>query len=951
MDCKYYSIEQYLALTNNNDNYFSLINYNVRSFSRNFDTFFGCFESGTLPCGFALTETRFTANKTSDIPNYNGFHTTRICHTPSGGISVFIRKDFRSNKIDSLSYSNLSIEICTVEVFVNGSSIILLGIYRPHSDTVSNFSDHLNTILSNPYLSNKTCMILGDLNICLLKQEQPNLEFSNMLFSHHFAPLITKPTRFSPIAIEAPSLLDHIWYNNYIPHKCGIIELDITDHMPTFINLMFVNMSSSSKIKIDFRLINDSTKNIFKNNLESFNWDHIVDDDVDIYMENFTQVLNDLHCKSFPLKSKLISYKHCANPWFTSSLKKLIDAKSKYFQLLRLNVITVQENNLFRNKVNSLIRKQKFKFRKELFYKYKGNLMKTWKLINFTLSRNLKPNKIKEILLNDVIYEDDLDIANVFNNHFCSIGADLDSKIPASSIDPLSYINYNVNSTFTFQPVLPSEVCDNIQKLKNSRQDLDVVSVISIKDNAHFISKILAVIINLCFRVGKFPNCLKNAIVLPLFKKGDRNNMSNFRPISILPPFSKIAERCMKVRLVYYLNEYNLINPSQYGFQSGISTQNAILHLTEQIYHNLHLYRSTLGVFIDFSKAFDTVNRDILLMKLEKYGITGTALDLFRSYLSNRSQAVRVGSETSDFKEINLGLPQGSVLGPILYLIYVNEAPSLSDVFSSCLYCDDTTLIFEDHNYDSLVEKCNLGLQEFYTWCSTNRLSINVAKTGYMYFSNLTPPETLSDIVLNGTPLEKFVDTKFLGVTIDEKLKFNSHINDISKKISQNSGILYKLRHYVDISTLRSIYYSFIDCYINYCPLIFGNSFDTHLKPLEVAQKKCVRIIAMENRLAHSNPLFSRLKILNVRDIYKLNLGAYMYVNLESFSDMMSSHTYNTRSSNHYIPMRQRLTLTMNQSIKYQAPNNWNTIPDEIKNATSLSSFKRKYKQFLLANY
>ena len=170
-------------------------------------------------------------------------------------------------------------------------------------------------------------------------------------------------------------------------------------------------------------MIDESTKNKFKNELESFNWDIIKGDDVDTYVENFIKVLNDLHCKSFPLKSKLISYKHYSNPWFTSGLKKLVSAKSKYFQLLRLKVISVQENNLFRNKVNSIIHKQKIKYRKDLFKKYKDNLTKSWKLINLTFSRNPKPNAIKEILSNDVFYDNDLDIANVFNSYFVSVGS------------------------------------------------------------------------------------------------------------------------------------------------------------------------------------------------------------------------------------------------------------------------------------------------------------------------------------------------------------------------------------------------------------------------------------------------------------------------------------------------------------------------------------------------
>ena len=792
---------------------------------------------------------------------------------------------------------------------------------------------------------------MGDLNLCLLKQDQPTIVFCNMLYSLHFTPFITKPTRFSPVSNERPSLLDHIWINNFVPHKCGIIELDISDHLPTFVHFLLKNENSQKKVKIKFRLVNESTKIIFKNNIENFNWESVRVQDVDAYMDNFMNALNDIYCKSFPLKSKFISFNHYCNPWFTNNLKKLIEAKSKYFQLLRLNLVTVQENNLFRNKVTSLIRKEKFKYRKNLFLKCKGDLIKTWNLINLTLSKNIKSNKIKEILFNNVIYENDLDIANIFNNYFCSIGSDLDSLIPASSIDPLSYVNFNANSTFNLQPVSPNEVSHHINTLKNSKQNCNVFSVISLKDNSDYLSFMIADIINLCFRNGKFPNCLKYAVILALFKKGARNSISSYRPISLLPTLSKIFEKCIKSRLLEYLDENHIIDPNQFGFQKGLSTQDAIINLTERIYQNLNDHSSTLAVFIDFSKAFDTVNRSILLRKLERYGISGNALNLFTSYLDNRSQSVKVGNEISEIKSINIGLPQGSVLAPYLFLIYVNDVSSISNLFSTVLFADDTNLIFEDKNLNNLIEKTNLGLQNFYNWCSANRLSVNISKTGYMCFSNSTV-QNVSHIFLNNTTIEKCSNQRILGVTIDDKLKFNLHINVISKKISQNSGILYKLRNYLDISTLRSIYYSFIDCYLNYCPLIFGNSFDAHLKPLEIAQKKCVRIIAMESPFAHTNPIFSRFCILKFRDIYKLNLGIYMYKNLNRLSTMISSHNYNTRSGNNsYNPMFQRLTQTQNQSIMFQAPNNWNNIPDVIKNATSLPSFKGRYKQFLLSNY
>ena len=327
-------------------------------------------------------------------------------------------------------------------------------------------------------------------------------------------------------------------------------------------------------------------------------------------------------------------------------------------------------------------------------------------------------------------------------------------------------------------------------------------------------------------------------------------------------------------------------------------------------------------------------------------------MNLFQSYLSGRTQAVRVGHSFSDFNSIDLGVPQGSVLGPILYLIYVNEAPTISEVFSTCLFCDDTTLIFENKNIDTLIQVSTAGLHEFYNWSSANRLSINSSKTSYMCFSNSSNVSDLPNLELNGVPNERRSSVLFLGVTIDENLKFDLHINNIVTKISKNIGILYKLRQYLPISVLKSIYYSFINSYLSYCPVVFGNAFDTHLKPLEIAQRKCIRVISNELPRAHAEPIFSRLKILKFRDIYKLNLGIIMYKNLDMFLQSRSSHRYGTRSGNNrFNPQFQRLSLTQNQSVMYQAPNNWNTIPESIKEAPSVEVFKKPYKQHLFGCY
>ena len=403
--------------------------------------------------------------------------------------------------------------------------------------------------------------------------------------------------------------------------------------------------------------------------------------------------------------------------------------------------------------------------------------------------------------------------------------------------------------------------------------------------------------------------------------------------------------------MLRYFNTNSLFNKVQFGFQSGLSTQDAILYLTEKLYSNFTKKLSSLAIYIDFSKCFDTLNRNILLKKLAAYGIRGLPLALFSSYLEERYQSVCVNGVLSNFKLIDTGVPQGSVLGPILYLIYVNELPHISDLFSTCLFADDTTLIFENNNKNDLITSCNTGIKIFYMWCCANRLSVNISKTKVMLYSNTLFPSDISEIYINNTIIEYASNVRFLGLIIDDKLKFKNHIDLIAEKISKNAGVLYKLSQIVPHQTLISVYRSFVECYLNYCTIIFGNAYQCHIRRLETSQKKCIRIIANQPPLSHTEPLFSELKLLKVSDIYKYSLAVYMFRNLDLFATQLRPNIYSTRSGVSYDPQGGDLTLTRNQSIKYQAPLLWNLIPPDIKNSQTVHSFKRKFKKQLISNY
>ena len=435
-------------------------------------------------------------------------------------------------------------------------------------------------------------------------------------------------------------------------------------------------------------------------------------------------------------------------------------------------------------------------------------------------------------------------------------------NIPDSDLDPCHYINVSSPFSFFLEPVSAEEVGTVIKNLKNTKQDLNTISVATLKDNYDKLAPIFADLINLCFQSGTFPNILKIAIVLPLFKKGDPEVLSNYRPISILPTISKIIEKCIKSRLMRFFLENNLLNEVRFGFQNGLSTQDAIIHLTEKIYSNLNNKLSTIAAYIDFSKCFDTLNRGILIKKLEAYGVRGIPLSLFKSYLKDRYQAVKMNGVVSEYKLINTGVPQGSVLGPILYLIYVNELPKITSLFDPSLFADDTTLIFESSDKNILVNNCNLGLNLFFSWCCANKLSINIAKTNIMLFSNNLCPNDISEVYMNNLKIDYASSVRFLGIIVDDQLKFDQHINLTANKISKNIGILYKLRQYVPRNTLTCMYRNFVECYLNYCNIIFGNAYPSHIKPLEIVQKKkCLRSIDNQPPLFHAFPIFSEPKV------------------------------------------------------------------------------------------
>jgi retron-type reverse transcriptase len=450
--------------------------------------------------------------------------------------------------------------------------------------------------------------------------------------------------------------------------------------------------------------------------------------------------------------------------------------------------------------------------------------------------------------LHDSHISDPQIIANNFNSYFVNIGSDLARNIPSTDTNFHQLLN-NINSppnSFFLSPTDSDEINLICKTLKSGAScGHDDVKPDIVKSVSDLISSPLAIIFNLSLSSGSVPKKLKCAKVVPIFKNGENDVFSNHRPISILPVFSKILERLIHKRLYKFVSCYNLLHENQFGFRPGLSTEMAILQVYNNIISALDSRKHTVGVFLDLSKAFDTINHDILLSKLAHYGIRGIALEWFRSYLNDRFQFVTYNSHKSPLLNISTGVPQGSILGPLLFILYINDLFYVCKHSSTTLFADDCNIVASHKNFDQLIEFVNHDLCNISTWFMANKLSLNIKKSNYMFFKNRFSNRTYDDIhiTINDNNISRVSSTKFLGIILDECLTWNNHSIQIANLVSKYSGILYRLKQFLNCDVLFSLYQTLVIPHIMYCNLIWADRNNCTLDNIHRKQKRIIRFV------------------------------------------------------------------------------------------------------------
>ena len=681
--------------------------------------------------------------------------------------------------------------------------------------------------------------------------------------------------------------------------------------------------------------------------------------DTNSAFEVFHNKVTEIYNVAFP-KVKIKSMYYVRKPWLTYGLKKSIKIKNKLYAIMSRKKTVYNETiyKNYRNRLHKLLKNAERNYYNDQILTNRNNIRKTWSIIKTIINKN-KGDQIKQtkFMLSDGSVTDDKEaVAEKYNDFFVNVGPNLAKKIPEKKQNPLNFLKNVISNSIYLTPVTPSEVVNIMGSCKDSSPGFDDIKISPLRCALQHIADPLSYICNLSLTLGVFPDKLKIANVIPLFKKDNQMCFNNYRPVSLLCTFSKIFEKVMYVRLLDFLNQHRILFEYQFGFRKNHSTQLALTVLMDKLIKSMDNGDHVIGVFLDFSKAFDTVDHLILLNKLHHYGIRGSALDWFRSYLSNHQQFVTYNYVSSDTKTIKCGVPQGSILGPLLFLIYINDLANICQYTMPILFADDSNLFTNGTDVRKIELELNEELRNIASWLKINKLSLNVNKTQYMVFTRKL--NKIEDIVLKveGKTIERVTQTKFLGVIIDEKLTWRNHVNYIATKIAKGIGILIKARFYLSKETLVSLYYTFIYPYLTYCNSVWGDSFLYNLNRLHVLQKKVVRIISHANWKAHTEPLFKELEILPIKDIniyiiaqfmFRFNNGLLPEIFDNFFTTNDKIHSYDTRSKKHLHPPVLKSELGR-KGIRRRGMFIWNQIISlDIQLDTSQPVFKQICKRLI----
>ena len=978
-NCNYYEINSFNSKFNNTYNkYPKICHLNIRSLNlhkHELVAYLNCINCNfdiilLTECGHALH-----ASIEQVFDNYN-FHITPP-NSNKGGAGILIRKDMFKN-VETMANNELltctckdckcKVESHWLKLTTKQNEYVTLGcIYRHPNGNLTHFNQLYTKLLEN-INKNETCIIGGDFNIDLLQHEKSHIgEYLTINLENNFTPCITLPTR---ITSHSATLIDQIFLR--LPLKklqskvhSGNLFCSISDHLMNFAlieleikstkNRPYVRLFTEKRIKyFQETAKNDAPLIPTKSDGTLVNTD--LQSSFAEFLSNYKKMLD----KYFPLV-KLSRKKSKDKPWITNGIKTSIKRRNILYRKYVERPSTESEKKWKDHKhiLTNCIREAETYHYRKMLADHNNNCQNLWKIFGKILKKSKNKSNITKIKSGNETLTNPTEIANAFNKFFTNIGEELAQS--HNTDDPNAfrkYLNNPILQSFNLIETSLPEIKYQMEKInpKKSTGDDDLPGKF-LNVSAQIVAEPISKLFNLSIRTGKYPDVLKIAKVLPIYKKGEHTDLNNYRPISILTHLNKIFETIISNQMKTFLNKHNIFYKYQYGFRENHSTDHALIEIVDGIKLAIDGSKLAGGIFVDLKKAFDTVNHKILLDKLKQVGIRGTPNKLIESYLTNRQQYVQINDRKSNLRPISCGVPQGSVLGPLLFILYINDLANCCSIGKIRIFADDTAVYFSCVDISEFLHLATTIMSQLDKWFSDNLLTLNTEKSYYCIFRTtqnhlINLPD---EIEFNNKSIKRAKSIKYLGITLDEFLDWNEHITNIGKSLKSLFSVFYNIRRYLTLEHIKVIYYTMIYSRIKYGICAYGFAKQENMDKVQVLQNKLLKVLLEKEWRYSTNKLHNDINILQVEDLFSQEISTfvcnYFRGNLPgAFSDYFQTfdHRYDTREKTTRLKLPKCRTELGKNTVKFTGCIIWNDLSQEQKSIKNPKSFRKAIKDNVL---
>ena len=748
-----------------------------------------------------------------DIPGYTcrrlDRDSNRSDKTRGGGLATYIKNSLAADvkSLATHSHSDNQLEVQWLEIGrERARNLLIANVYRPPQGDVKKAMKTLDTTIKNIHTPRKELFILGDFNIDY--KNTGSAKYRELLFlqkANNLKQHIKTTTRNTD---KKRTLLDLVLTQAKYIKSAGTLDSFISDHQPIYI-IKKKQREIWKPEKFEGRTYKNYDYAKFKEGLISRNWgEYFNNEDVEGKWQNLLNVIKEELDKLCPIKEHKIS--KMRPPYLTLELGDQMRERDYFYSKAKRTRDEDDWNiaKYLRNRVKSNIRVAKANYIKEQLNANENNPLKFWRTIRDVFPADKNKNKLPVKLQGPQGVIEDDKIPDYINDFFINVGTNPHSKMTnRNSNNNRNTVNPGLN--FELEEVTQNTIDTLLRQINVAKSSgVDNIKARVLKDALEILSHHICILMNGSIKAQIFPQSLKEATVIPIPKKGDVSQVSNYRPISLLPMPSKVLEKVVHQQLSDHIEEENLLSEFQHGFRKNHSTAQAITELVTGINHSLDNRGKTVALFIDFRKAFDCVQFLVLINKLRKAGLGTKTIKWVESYLHNRKQRTRVNGLTSSKKTITQGVPQGSILGPLFYILYANDIAKVVHKNKVVFYADDTVIYSSGKNVKKLVAKIQKDLDNLVKWCRQNGLYINSDKTKYMIFSNksLDASTIGKALKIDKVRIELVTTYCYLGIVLDEQMTYEAHVNKLVGRVAAKIAQMKRIRQYITEKAALLIY-------------------------------------------------------------------------------------------------------------------------------------------------